>query len=95
MVLGAVTHFMGRLTEGRNKECVYLDGKLKQVNYHVTLALLSAFKLVSFSAYSILIMEAIQKTPLSESASELYRPSDRRLSAKCQLLRIEGATCSA
>jgi hypothetical protein len=37
-----------------------------------------------------------KKTPWSESASELYRPSDRRLSAKyCQLVRIEGATWSA
>jgi hypothetical protein len=36
-----------------------------------------------------------KKTPWSESASELYRPSDRRLSAKCcQLVRIEGATWS-
>jgi hypothetical protein len=36
------------------------------------------------------------KTPWSESASELYRPSDRRFSAKCcQLVRIEGATWSA
>jgi hypothetical protein len=38
----------------------------------------------------------IKKTPWSESASELYRPSDRRFSAKCcQLVRIEGATWSA
>jgi hypothetical protein len=37
-----------------------------------------------------------KKTPWSESASELYRPSDRRFSAKCcQLVRIEGATWSA
>jgi hypothetical protein len=35
------------------------------------------------------------KTPWSESASELYRPSDRRLSAKWLPLRIEGATWSA
>jgi hypothetical protein len=30
------------------------------------------------------------KTPLSESASELYRPSDRRLSADCQLSAVRG-----
>jgi hypothetical protein len=36
-----------------------------------------------------------KKTPWSEPAIELHRPSDRRLSAKwCQLLRIEGATWS-
>jgi hypothetical protein len=35
-------------------------------------------------------------TPWSESASELYRPSYRRLSAKyCQLLRTEDSTWSA
>jgi hypothetical protein len=39
--------------------------------------------------------ENVSKTPWSESASELYRPSDRRFSAKCcQLVRIEGATWS-
>jgi hypothetical protein len=33
------------------------------------------------------------KTPWSEFASELYRPSDRRLSVKLvPTLRIEGAT---
>jgi hypothetical protein len=31
-----------------------------------------------------------KKTPWPESASELYRPTDRRLSANSQLLRIEG-----
>jgi hypothetical protein len=37
-----------------------------------------------------------KKTPWSESASELYRPSESRFSAKCcQLVRIEGATWSA
>jgi hypothetical protein len=37
-----------------------------------------------------------KKTPWCESTSKLYRPSDRRLSAKCcQLVRIEGATWSA
>jgi hypothetical protein len=35
-----------------------------------------------------------QQTPRPESASVLYRPSDRRLSAKCQLLRIDGVSCS-
>jgi hypothetical protein len=36
------------------------------------------------------------RTPWPESASELYRPSDRRLSAKLvATLRIEGATWSA
>jgi hypothetical protein len=35
----------------------------------------------------------IKKTPWSESASELYRPSDRRLSAKLvPPSAIEGAT---
>jgi hypothetical protein len=39
----------------------------------------------------------VKKTLLPQSASELYRPSDRRLSAKLvpTLLRIEGATWSA
>jgi hypothetical protein len=38
----------------------------------------------------------MKKTPWPETARELYRPSDCRLSAKlCQLLRIEGATWSA
>jgi hypothetical protein len=37
-----------------------------------------------------------KKTPWSEPTSEIYRPSDRRLSVSdCQLLRIEGATWSA
>jgi hypothetical protein len=38
-----------------------------------------------------------KQTPWSESASELYRPSDRRLSSKWlpTFLRIEGATWSA
>jgi hypothetical protein len=36
---------------------------------------------VSTSVYKHLICE-LKKTPWSESASELYRPSDRRLSAK-------------
>jgi hypothetical protein len=31
----------------------------------------------------VLIYLKKKKTPWSESASELYRPSDRRLSAKC------------
>jgi hypothetical protein len=32
---------------------------------------------------SLVIKNKKKKTPWSESASELYRPSDRRLSAKC------------
>jgi hypothetical protein len=40
--------------------------------------------------------ETKTKTPWTESASELYRPSDSRLSAKeVPNLRIEGATWSA
>jgi hypothetical protein len=43
-----------------------------------------------------LLSKKKKKTPWSESASELYRPSDRRFSAKFfQLVRIEGATWSA
>jgi hypothetical protein len=38
----------------------------------------------------------LERAPWSKSASELYRPSDRRLSAKlCQLLWIEGVAWSA
>jgi hypothetical protein len=41
--------------------------------------------------------QGIKKTPWLQSASELYRPSDRRLSTKLMptFLRIEGATWSA
>jgi hypothetical protein len=35
------------------------------------------------------------KTPWSESASELYQPNDTRLSAKCQLLWIEGCSVAS
>jgi hypothetical protein len=46
--------------------------------------------------YIFAIKKKEKKTPWSESASELYRPSDRRFSAKCcQLVRIEGATWSS
>jgi hypothetical protein len=58
-----------------------------------------------YSLYRSLKMQSIlfstknkqeKQTPWSESASELYRPGDRRLSANdCQLLRIKGATWSA
>jgi hypothetical protein len=44
----------------------------------------------------LLSTKKTKKTPWSESASELYRPSDLRLSASDrQLVRIEGATWSA
>jgi hypothetical protein len=36
-----------------------------------------------------------KNTPWAQFASELYRPSDRRLRSWCQLLWIEGATWSA
>jgi hypothetical protein len=41
--------------------------------------------------------EIFKKTPWPQSVSELYRPSDRRLSARLvpTILRIEGATWSA
>jgi hypothetical protein len=47
--------------------------------------LLGPLERVNFRHWMILVTIAIdkKKTPWSESASELYRSSDRRLSAKC------------
>jgi hypothetical protein len=42
----------------------------------------SAIGSTLISSYDIEIKKKKTKTPWSESASELYRPSDRRLSAK-------------
>jgi hypothetical protein len=43
--------------------------------------------------YKYIFGQTNKQTPWSESASELYRPSDRR--SDCQLLWIEGVTWSA
>jgi hypothetical protein len=47
-------------------------------------------------AIILISIKGLKKTPWSESASELYRPSDRRLQrSDYKLLRIEVATWSA
>jgi hypothetical protein len=77
----------------------FLSIKNYSTNTAWSMVLKSVWKPDGFTKYSKIIMLIIKqkkKTPWSESASKIYRPSDCRLSAKwCQLLRTVGGTWSA